>query len=818
MKVIVKGGVWKNTEDEVLKAAVSKYGKNQWARISSLLVRKTPKQCKARWYEWLDPSIKKTEWSKEEDEKLLHLAKLMPTQWRTIAPIVGRTPSQCLERYQRLLDEAEAKDNTELGLTGSVGPESGPSADDVRKLRPGEIDPEPEAKPARPDPVDMDEDEKEMLSEARARLANTQGKKAKRKARERQLEEARRLTTLQKRRELKAAGIELKQKKKKKNQMDYNADIPFEKRPALGFYDTTEEHNRPVDHTKLTNVHLSKLTQRKADRDEDKERDKKRKAREKQATGGDEGNKGNFVLASNMKLNKIQEAEQIAKRRKLVLPTPQVGESELEQIVKVGFAGQNAANLDEDGNAATAGLVGDYSITPSANAPARTPRMTAAKDHVMSEARNLRALSSAQTPLLGEDNPELADTTGTGFVGATPQRSVAQTPNPLMTPIRGKTGATPIGAEQTPLRTPMRDNLKINEDADGFVGQTPREEKQRMQMLKKSLKSSLAGLPRPKNEYEIRLPDMDDEDQEADRKSVAKPDMADVDAQEMETLEREEQERLSRRSQAVQRGLPRPIEVHVSQLPEEATMAEKLIHEEFVRLLNHDAVAYPVPGGKIAPGVKKAEVADNLEDEFDNDTLNEARQILERETAQSLGITTDEDVKQALWTKIQGEAFEDVWTKEHKDILFSAQKMSFLTLDEFADDNTKVSGLQKMFEANRQSMAQDATRAAKIEKKLNVVLGGYQARSQVLRKQIVEAFDELESAETEFQSFTNLRISETEAIPRRREALQSEVQFLKSKERTLQDKYKVLAEQKNEIIESILKKEQQQQENVAATA
>lgn len=36
-----------------------KYGKNQWARISSLLVRKSAKQCKARWYEWLDPSIKK---------------------------------------------------------------------------------------------------------------------------------------------------------------------------------------------------------------------------------------------------------------------------------------------------------------------------------------------------------------------------------------------------------------------------------------------------------------------------------------------------------------------------------------------------------------------------------------------------------------------------------------------------------------------------------------------------------------------------------------------------------------------------------------
>jgi pre-mRNA-splicing factor CDC5/CEF1 len=177
-----------------------KYGKNQWARISSLLVRKSAKQCKARWYEWLDPSIKKTEWSKEEDEKLLHLAKLMPTQWRTIAPIVGRTPSQCLDRYHKLLDDAEQK---EEHLTGDAGP----SADDVRKLRPGEIDPDPETKPARPDPIDMDEDEKEMLSEARARLANTQGKKAKRKAREKQLEEARRLASLQKRRELKAAGI-----------------------------------------------------------------------------------------------------------------------------------------------------------------------------------------------------------------------------------------------------------------------------------------------------------------------------------------------------------------------------------------------------------------------------------------------------------------------------------------------------------------------------------------------------------------------------------------------------------------------------------
>ena len=69
----------------------------------------------------------------------------MPTQWRTIAPLIGRTASQCLERYEYLLDQAQAKEGEEAG-------------DDPRKLRPGEIDPNPETKPARPDPIDMDED------------------------------------------------------------------------------------------------------------------------------------------------------------------------------------------------------------------------------------------------------------------------------------------------------------------------------------------------------------------------------------------------------------------------------------------------------------------------------------------------------------------------------------------------------------------------------------------------------------------------------------------------------------------------------------
>ncbi|KAI8584899.1 CDC5-related protein [Geranomyces variabilis] len=95
--------------------------------------------CLAERFDWLDPSIKQTEWSKEEDAKLLHRARLMPTPWRTIAPIIGRSASQCLERYHKLANEAELKE-------GEVD-DGRPTGDDVRRLCPGEIDHKPEANP-----------------------------------------------------------------------------------------------------------------------------------------------------------------------------------------------------------------------------------------------------------------------------------------------------------------------------------------------------------------------------------------------------------------------------------------------------------------------------------------------------------------------------------------------------------------------------------------------------------------------------------------------------------------------------------------------
>ncbi|GAA5977914.1 hypothetical protein JCM11641_004328 [Rhodosporidiobolus odoratus] len=814
MRVVIKGGVWKNTEDEILKAAISKYGKNQWARISSLLVRKTPKQCKARWMEWLDPAIKKTEWSKEEDEKLLHLAKLMPTQWRTIAPIVGRTANQCLERYQKLLDEAERAESDELGLAGVD--DAGPSADDVRRLRPGEVDPDPENRPARPDPIDMDEDEKEMLSEARARLANTQGKKAKRKARERQLEEARRLAILQKKRELKAAGILMRAKPKKQG-MDYMADIPFEKQPAPGFYDTADEKAKRVSAPTGKTLRELEGGKRKQDREEDDRRDKKRKARE--AKDKDADAMSHFVPSKDALLQQRREEQQISKRRKLVLPGPQVSERELEDLVKIGRAGESArAMVDENGNEASQGLLGEYSALGDAR-NARTPRTAPQHDNVMAEARNLRNLTAQQTPLLGEENTPMHELHGrTGFEGATPRGQVAATPNPLATPFRSgesDVGATPVSSVgATPLRTPMRDSLSINDENASIYCATPREERHRLNDVKRQLRAGFSSLPQPKNEFELVLPEEEDEAALAEAASAEVAEAMRIEDRTERELklkaikEAEEQRELERRSQAVKRGLPRPAEVDaaalLAQLDLEAQEsdadsadkarreAERAVTIEMIRMLEHDATMYPPPGSKRAGGGKSTlpRIAD--------DDLAAARKAVHDEIAQAVGLPGASEAVLKRTIALSTEEFDKNWRPTYERLAYDAHSNRYVD-KETLNGEARIAGLRALIESNRDKMAAESAKAAKTEKRLGQLLGGYVARSKTLAGKLGEGYEDLSRTRIELESFARLAMNEEGAMVRRTEGLREEVDRLERKERDGQTRFKELLDLKEQL-------------------
>ncbi|KLJ12035.1 pre-mRNA-splicing factor cef1 [Blastomyces silverae] len=772
---VVKGGVWTNIEDEIVKVAVSKYGLNQWARVSSLLARKTPKQCKARWSEWLDPAIRKIEWSREEDEKLLHLAKLMPTQWRTIAPIVGRTATQCLERYQKLLDEAEARESDELGLGGPAGGETAaPSADDVRRLRPGELDPDPESKPARPDTIDLDEDEKEMLSEARARLANTQGKKAKRKARERQLEESRRLAVLQKRRELKNAGINIKVVTRKKGQMDYNADIPFEKQPAPGFYDTLEEESRNERQRALFDPRKQQLaSKRKGDQDEDPER--KRRKNDKS------GNAAFAAAAKAGQMQKIREAEQSSKRRALVLPSPQVSETELEEIVKMGMAGERASKMagDED-NDGTRGLISNYSAIVGGT-PIRTPRAPAEEDRIANEIRNIKALTETQSSLLGGENTPLHEGGGsTGFEGIAPRKHALVTPNPMATPFRqaGANGIgatpmkTPMGVGATPLRTP-RDNFAINKDADmgTIVGNTPREVKLREGFLRRQLRSQLGSLPSPK-EVEWELEELPTEEAEPTGKEVlSEEDAAERDRRNKAAADRAAQAEFKRQTQVYQLGLPRPSVLNLDALMEKSSHVsdptQDLITREMVTLIAHDARKFPLAGAKIEGKAPKLAL-------FSDAQLAEARAAIVAEVA---SLPSQQD-----WQ----DTFTTSWSSLHESS--GLPGLSLYTDDD--DYEMQEQLMMTAFENVQTSLLATAEQGNKLEKKISLHNGGYQARAKTLRTKIVEANEALEKATFELDAFRTLQLGEESGISRRLERLRDEVTFVSRREREAQELYK----------------------------
>lgn len=375
---------------------------------------------------------------------------------------------------------------------------------------------------------------------ARARLANTQGKKAKRKARERQLEEARRLAALQKRRELKAAGIVMKRYGKKKREVEYSKEIPFEKTPAIGFYDTENEtfNKEEFDFRKLRQETAQRIRDSKEHPGDKKHKKKGEKDKEKAIEE---------VLAETSK-------EPARKRSKLVLPQPQISDLELEEVVKLGVASEQARLQAEEAPATstvTGQLLGDYAMTPDL-ARLRTPLLPASEDTVLTEAQNILALQVVDTPLKGGDNTPLHNN-GDFSSGATPLHRTVQTPNTVFnTPFRtphGEVSATPgrtplaiagtpsanssnglslvpVGAGQTPSDQAgmlpagvVRDKLAINPEENlGFEA-----DKERQREHLNSLKQSLSKLPAPKNDYEIVLPE-DEQEGGQDLMDVDRPD------------------------------------------------------------------------------------------------------------------------------------------------------------------------------------------------------------------------------------------------------------------------------------------------------
>jgi len=96
---------WTPENDALLCAAITKYDACNWKAIATLVPGRTHAQCLQRWAKVLKPGLKKGPWTTEEDAHLTQLVQSGEENWTDIAgSISGRTSKQCRERWFHHLD------------------------------------------------------------------------------------------------------------------------------------------------------------------------------------------------------------------------------------------------------------------------------------------------------------------------------------------------------------------------------------------------------------------------------------------------------------------------------------------------------------------------------------------------------------------------------------------------------------------------------------------------------------------------------------------------------------------------------------------
>ncbi|XP_010419013.1 PREDICTED: transcription factor MYB90-like [Camelina sativa] len=88
----LRKGAWTPEEDSLLRQCINKYGEGKWHQVPFRAgVNRCRKSCRLRWLNYLNPNIKRGEFTSDEVDLLLRLHKLLGNRWSLIA---GRLPGR----------------------------------------------------------------------------------------------------------------------------------------------------------------------------------------------------------------------------------------------------------------------------------------------------------------------------------------------------------------------------------------------------------------------------------------------------------------------------------------------------------------------------------------------------------------------------------------------------------------------------------------------------------------------------------------------------------------------------------------------------
>ncbi|XP_073223329.1 transcription factor MYB3R-1 isoform X2 [Cicer arietinum] len=112
-------GPWTQQEDNLLSELVMINGKKDWSRISKSLPGRIGKQCRERWFNHLNPDIKRTAWTKEEELILINNHQIYGNRWAEIAKFLpGRSENNIKNHWncslKKRVDQLKDSMNTTI--------------------------------------------------------------------------------------------------------------------------------------------------------------------------------------------------------------------------------------------------------------------------------------------------------------------------------------------------------------------------------------------------------------------------------------------------------------------------------------------------------------------------------------------------------------------------------------------------------------------------------------------------------------------------------------------------------------------------------